>query len=89
MPRQAEISSAGIGNGSAGQLQAPYPDAERFIDRQYLGAASVDRLINSHGRHSGRASPCEREPESSIRRGSFFSTRVQPPHGESRRRSRE
>src|SRR5258705_1312301 len=37
-------------------------------------------VMSPHGRHSGRASPCEREPESSIRRWSFFTTEVQPPH---------
>jgi hypothetical protein len=43
----ADISSASIGNvneliGSVGELQAPFPDPERFIDRQYLRAAGVE-----------------------------------------------
>src|SRR4051794_16487619 len=34
----------------------------------------------ARGRHSGRVSPCEREPESSNRRGSFL-REVQPRRG--------
>jgi ABC-type nitrate/sulfonate/bicarbonate transport system substrate-binding protein len=46
MPKQAEISSAGIAKvteliGSVGEIKPPFPDAERFIDRQYLQAAGV------------------------------------------------
>lgn len=46
MPRQAEISVAGVNKvieliGGAGELTAPFPDAARFIDTQYLQAAGV------------------------------------------------
>jgi len=46
MPKQAEISFAGVNKvieliGNAGELTAPFPDASRFIDTQYLQAAGV------------------------------------------------
>ncbi len=46
LPKEAEISSAGVAKvieliGGVGELKPPLPEAERFIDRQYLRAAGV------------------------------------------------
>jgi hypothetical protein len=46
MPKQAEISSAGVSKvieliGSVGEIAPPFPDPEQFVDRQYLRAAGV------------------------------------------------
>ena len=46
MPRQAEISMAGMTKviellGQTGELKAPLPAAERFVDLQYLKAAGL------------------------------------------------
>ena len=44
-PEQSRVAF-GIANvialiGQAGEVKPPFPDAERFIDRQYLQAAGV------------------------------------------------
>jgi len=46
MPKQAEISMAGVTKviellGETGELKAPLPAAERFVDLQYLKAAGM------------------------------------------------
>ena len=46
MPKQGEINMAGLGKviellGAAGQLEKPLPQAERFVDLQYLRAAGL------------------------------------------------
>jgi len=46
MPKQAEISMAGMSKviellGASGELKAPLPAAERFVDLQYLKAAGL------------------------------------------------
>jgi len=46
MPKQAEISMAGMSKviellGATGELKAPLPAAERFVDLQYLKAAGM------------------------------------------------
>jgi hypothetical protein len=46
MPKQAEISMAGMSKviellAEAGELKAPLPAAERFVDLQYLKAAGM------------------------------------------------
>jgi hypothetical protein len=47
MPRQAEIDMAGLNAviallGRTGELKAPLPAAERFVDLQYLKAAGLE-----------------------------------------------
>ncbi|MFM9967579.1 MAG: ABC transporter substrate-binding protein [Burkholderiales bacterium] len=47
LPRRGEIDAKGFREvivfmGEAGLLKPPYPDAERFIDRQYLRAAGIE-----------------------------------------------
>jgi ABC-type nitrate/sulfonate/bicarbonate transport system substrate-binding protein len=46
MPKQAEISMAGMAKviellGETGELKAPLPAADRFVDLQYLKAAGM------------------------------------------------
>jgi len=47
LPRQGEIDTGGLTRtialmGEAGQLKAPLPPAERFVDLQYLRAAGIE-----------------------------------------------
>jgi len=46
MPKQGEIDMAGVAKviellGTSGELKAPLPAAERFVDLQYLKAAGL------------------------------------------------